>query len=213
MILLTGVSSGLVLLSGLVLGVIFLVGELEAQAGESMRAAAAATPTRTPTLTPTPTPTQIAERELRVPESDYRKLWVQLGTFSVLGDNPEEGAKELHAVYMERTNVEQYLKTGRFPDGAVLVKDVFSARMEELTTGTASYAGKLKGRFVMMKDDKRRYFGTSTRFGDGWGWAFFEGDARTRPVTRDYKADCLGCHEPVRNQDLVFTQGYPVLKH
>src|SRR6185295_6975233 len=56
-----------------------------------------------------------AEQVLRVPAVNYRKEWVQLGTFSV------------HAVYTERKNLEAYLKDGKFPDGAVFVKDVWNA--------------------------------------------------------------------------------------
>jgi hypothetical protein len=149
-----------------------------------------------------------AEAVLQVPAVDYRKEWVQLGTFSVLADKPADGAKELHVVYTARQNLEAYLRTGRFPDGAVLVKDVFNARTEALTTGTSSYAGDLAGRFVMVKDGA----GTGLRFGDGWGWAFYEGAETKRTVTTNYKDDCLPCHEPARGQDLVYLQGYPLLR-
>jgi hypothetical protein len=86
-------------------------------------------------------PTVQAEAVLQVPAVDYRKEWVQLGTFSVLADKPADGAKQIHVVYTARRNVEAYLKTGRFPDGAVLVKDIFVGRTEPLTTRTSSYAG------------------------------------------------------------------------
>lgn len=124
---------------------------------------------------------------LQVPAVDYRKEWVQLGTFSVLADKPADGAKELHVVYTARQNLEAYLRTGRFPDGAVLVKDVFAARTEALTTGTSSYAGDLAGRFLMVKDGA----GTGLRFGDGWGWAFYEGAEMKRTVTTNYKGRLL----------------------
>lgn len=157
-----------------------------------------------------------AEPQLRVPSADYRKDWVNLGMFSVLADRPADGAKQIHVVYTERKNVEAYLASGRFPDGAVLVKDVYAAKTDNLTTGTASYPGTLAGRFVMVKDstgkDSMGLQGSSPRFGDGWGWAFYEGTETTRTVTTDYKTDCLGCHEPVRATDLVYVQGYPVLR-
>ncbi|ODS03523.1 hypothetical protein AUC71_09145 [Methyloceanibacter marginalis] len=44
-----------------------------------------------------------------------------------------------------------------FPDGAILVKDVFATNTEALTTGIASYADTLKGRFVMVKDKTDRH--------------------------------------------------------
>lgn len=152
-----------------------------------------------------------AEAVLQVPAIEYRKEWVQLGTFSVLADKPADGAKEFHVVYTARQNVEAYLKTGRFPDGAVLLKDVFNARTEAVTTGTSSYAGDLVGRFVLVKDGAGK-LGTGPRFGDGWGWAFYEGAETKRTVTTDYKNDCLSCHEPVRSTDLLYVQGYPLFR-
>ena len=152
-----------------------------------------------------------AEAVLQVPAVDYRKEWVQLGTFSVLADKPAEGAKQLHVVYTSRQNVETYLKTGHFPDGAMLLKDVFDTRTEVLTTGTSSYAGDLAGRFVLVKDGAGK-LGTGPRFGDGWGWAFYDGSETKRTVTTNYKNDCLSCHEPARATDLLYVRGYPLLR-
>lgn len=153
-----------------------------------------------------------AEPILRVPTVDYRKDWVQLGTFSVLADSPSDGAKELHITYTERKNVEAFREAGTFPDGAVLVKDVWSAKTEPLTTGTASYTRELAARFVMVRDAQGK-LGSGTRFGDGWGWAFYERSETVKTVTGDYKIDCLSCHEPVRDQGLLYLQGYPVLRN
>src|SRR5262249_16601491 len=136
-----------------------------------------------------------AEAVLQVPAVDYRKEWVQLGTFSVLADKPDDGAKQLHVVYTARRNVDAYLETGRFPDGGVLRKAVSNPRTEALTPGTSSYAGDLAGRFVLVKDSAGK-LGTGPRFGDGWGWAFYEGAETKRTVTTNYKTDCLTCHEP-----------------
>ena len=149
---------------------------------------------------------------LHVPDVDYRRDWVLLGSFSVLADDPEAGAKEFHVVYTQPENVDAYRKTGAFPDGAVLVKDVFATKTEALTTGTSSYADTLIGRFIMVKDQANKYAGASPLWGDGWGWAFYEGTETKKTVTTDYQQDCLGCHEPVRDQDLTYIQGYPILK-
>ena len=150
-----------------------------------------------------------AEAILQVPAVDYRKEWVQLGTFSLLP--PADGAQEIHVVYTARENADAYLKTGRFPDGAKLVKDIFAARTEALTAGTSSYAGDLIARFVMVKDGAGK-LGTGPRFGDGWGWASYEGAEMKRTVTTNYQNDCLGCHVPARATDLVYVQGYPLLR-
>jgi Cytochrome P460 len=70
-----------------------------------------------------PAATMTAEAVLlHVPSVDYRRDWVLLGSFSILADDPEEGAKQLHVVYAQREAVDAYVETGAFPDGAVLVK-------------------------------------------------------------------------------------------
>jgi hypothetical protein len=155
---------------------------------------------------------QQAEPELQIPPVDYRGDWVQLGTFSIADDTAAAGAKELHVVYIAKENLRHYHATGRFAEGTMLIKDVRAAKTETLTTGTTSYAGDLLGRFVMVKRASNGSSAGSPRFGDGWAWAFFEGSETQRTVTRDYRADCLSCHEPARSSDLVYVQGYPVLR-
>lgn len=154
---------------------------------------------------------QLIDSDLAVPSENYRETWVFLGSFSVLADAPEEGAKEMHAVYAEREAVRAYLATGAFPDGAKIVKDVYETETEHLTTGTASYARELAGRFVMVKDSQNSKAGQSPLWGDGWGWAFYEGTETRRTVTTDYESDCLGCHQPAQETDFIYTQGYPLL--
>lgn len=156
--------------------------------------------------------TAAPDKLLQVPAVDYRKEWVQLGSFSVLADDPAQGVAEMHVVYTDLTNVEAFLKNGVFPDGAVLIKDVLAVKTESLTTGTVGYGDQLKGRFVMVKDGSNKNAGSSPRWGDGWGWAFYEGAETVTTVTTDYTQDCLSCHEPARDQDFLYLQGYPVLK-
>ncbi|MER8634450.1 cytochrome P460 family protein [Mesorhizobium opportunistum] len=160
----------------------------------------------------TPALPQEARIKLTVPTVDYRTKWVSLGSFSLLSDEPDKGAKQLHVVYTQPESVEAYLKTGTFPDGTVLIKDVYGTKTEDLTTGRSSYADTLIGRFVMVKDKSNKRASVSPLWGDGWGWAFYEGAETQKTVTTDYRGDCLSCHEPARNQGLVYTQGYPILR-
>ena len=60
----------------------------------------------------------------------------------------EKGSKELHIVYASPGAVVAYRQTGRFPNGAVLVKELFHAATGQMTTGTVSRADSLKGWFV-----------------------------------------------------------------
>jgi hypothetical protein len=146
---------------------------------------------------------------IRVPPG-YRTEYVLLGAWSLAGDGDTGGEIGLHIVYAPRHAVEAYRRTGRFPDGTVLVKELFNGSTESLTTGEATYGSETAGHFVMVKDDKGR-FPDSPLWGDGWGWSFFSSENLTAAATRDYVAECLACHEPARSTDLVYVQGYPVL--
>ena len=137
---------------------------------------------------------------------DYRDRYQALGTYAVL--NP--AANEMHVTYASPGTAEIYRKTGKFPDGTVLVKEVFGTDHAPMTTGNVSWASGTKVWFVMIKDEKGRY-STNPLWGDGWGWALFKSDAPDKQVATDYKKDCLGCHVPARATDWVYVQGYPVL--
>jgi Cytochrome P460 len=105
------------------------------------------------------------------------------------------GSKEIHVVYASPGTIAAYRKDGRFPDGSVLVKEVFQAATEEMTTGTVSHAQTLKGWFVMMKDSKDSHPGNKL-WGDGWGWSWFDAASPSKTTSTDYKVDCLSCHLP-----------------
>ena len=143
--------------------------------------------------------------------ANFRTDYVMLGAWSVAGDADTGGEVGLHVVYAPAKAVEGYRETGRFPDGTVLVKELFNGKTETLTTGEATHAAGVAGYFLMVKDDKNR-FPDNPLWGDGWGWAFFAADDTTATTTKDYRGECLACHEPARGTDLVYVRAYPVLK-
>ena len=138
---------------------------------------------------------------------DFRDRYQALGTYTPTDFN---GNTDMHYTYASPGTAEYYRKTGKFPDGTVLVKEVFATDHAQLTTGDAHWATRTKVWFVMIKDDKGRYPRNSL-WGDGWGWALFKADAPDKQVATDYKKDCLGCHIPAKGTDWVYVQGYPVL--
>jgi hypothetical protein len=148
-----------------------------------------------------------AQGNISFPEG-FRTSMVHLGSWFV----PEGGASGFHDVYTEKESVEAYRKTGRFPDGATIVKELRASDVGNYTTGTnVSYAtDELKQWFVMIKDEKGR-FEDNPIWGDGWGWALYKPDDRGTNVAADYKADCLGCHVPAKSNDWVYTEAYPTL--
>jgi hypothetical protein len=60
---------------------------------------------------------------LHVPR-DYQISYQQLGSWAVAADEGR-GSKELHVVYASPGAIDSYQKNKRFPDGAVLIKEVF----------------------------------------------------------------------------------------
>jgi Cytochrome P460 len=150
-----------------------------------------------------------ASGALRVP-ADYRTSYSYLGTWSVAADTGS-GAKQLHIVYASPGAVAAFRTTGGFPDGTVLVKEVFDAETGAMTTGTVSHAKTIAGWFVMVKDSKNSHPGNAL-WGDGWGWSWFDAANPKKTTSTDYKADCQACHEPAKATDWIYRQGYPVLQ-
>ena len=140
--------------------------------------------------------------------SGFRTNMVHLGSWFV----PEGGASGFHDVYTEKESVVAYRKTGRFPDGATIVKELRASEAGTYTTGSnVSYATDgLKQWFVMIKDEKGR-FQNNPVWGDGWGWALYKPDDRGTNVASSYKSDCLGCHVPAKTDDWVCIEAYPTL--
>ena len=147
------------------------------------------------------------EGNIRFPEG-FRTSMVHLGSWFV----PEGSASGFHDVYTEKETVEAFRKTGKFPDGATLVKELRASNAGTYTTGSGvSYATDgLKQWFVMIKDTKGR-FADNPLWGDGWGWALYKPDHRDKNVATNYKTDCLGCHVPAKANDWVYTEAYPTL--
>lgn len=83
------------------------------------------------------------DASLRVPDG-YRTRYQYLGTWAVASD-AAPGSQELHVVYAQPGTIEAYRANGAFPDGTILVKEVYHAATEDMTTGTVSHAGALRG--------------------------------------------------------------------
>ncbi|MFT4861887.1 MAG: hypothetical protein ACI95C_001099 [Pseudohongiellaceae bacterium] len=141
---------------------------------------------------------------------DFRNSMVHLGSWFV----PSGGASGFHDVYTEQETVVAYRDTGEFPDGATLVKELRASHFGDYSTGAGvNYASdELKQWFVMIKDTQGRFSGNAL-WGDGWGWALFMPGDTTSNVATDYKADCLGCHVPARENDWIYVEAYPTLRN
>jgi hypothetical protein len=146
---------------------------------------------------------------IRVPEN-YRSNYQFLGSWAVAADQGP-GSKQLHVVFASPGAVEAYKNGGHFPDGSVLVKEVFSAVTTSMSTGMVSHTDALKGWFVMVRNTTGRY-ADNKLWGDGWGWAWFDADSPTHTTSTDYKINCRSCHVPAQASEWIYVGGYPPLR-
>jgi len=152
---------------------------------------------------------------IRLPE-DYRLKWIHLGSWYVEGDSgmnkdKNGGEGEVHDVYAEPEAVAAFRNTGKFPPGAILVKEIRASTKGKMTTGNVHWDGPIKQWFVMVKDKDTPTFPNNPNWGLGWGWGLYKIDNPKKNISTDYKTDCMRCHVPAKQTDWVYTQGYPTL--
>lgn len=145
---------------------------------------------------------------LHVP-SRYRSDYEFLGTWAIAADKGA-GSSQIHNVYAIPGTIAAYHKNRHFPDGTVLIKEVYETSTAPMTTGTVSHAQTLKGWFVMVKDSKNSH-PDNMLWGDGWGWSWFDAANPMKTTSTSYKKDCLSCHVPAQATDWVYSWGYPTL--
>ena len=139
--------------------------------------------------------------------SEYRLKWTHLGSWSV---TEEGGGIGLHDVYAQPDAVTSFIKDGKWPDGATIVKEVRGGHEAKLTTGQARWDGEIKVWFVMVKDAKHS-FPDNPNWGRGWDCALYNKSDPTKNVSTNYKLDCIACHVPAQETDWIYLRGYPTL--
>ena len=101
----------------------------------------------------------------------------------------------IHHLYANPKAVAGY-KSGKFPDGAVIVFDLLDAKSADNTVQEG--ARKVVG--VMVKNSKK-YAATG-----GWGYEGFKGDSKTeRAVGANAASACHQCHTAQKGSDFVFS--------
>jgi hypothetical protein len=157
-----------------------------------------------------------SDGKLKLPEG-YRR-WVFVGaplTPNGLNDG-KAGFPEFHHVYVEARNLDAYQKTGAFPEGTVIVKEltlvlkpVFPDGSRKEPSGRGFFNGEFNGIDVTVKDRKR--------FPNTNGWGFFTFGHHALPyaatAAESSKAECAGCHMAnVAKTDMTWVQFYPLLR-
>ena len=123
---------------------------------------------------------------------------------------------EYHHVYIEQKNVDAYLKTGEFPEGTVIVKELtrvlnptFPDSSRKEPSGRGYFNGAYNGIDMSIKDSKR--------FAKTNGWGFFTFGHHPMPYEKTSAerpaSECAGCHiANVANTDMTWIQFYPLLR-
>lgn len=130
-------------------------------------------------------------------------------------NNGKAAFPEFHHVYINPDAYQVFKRTGEFPEGTVIAKELVllqegqfkdGSRVE--ASGRGYFAGDLQGMDVMVKDSKR--------FKKTKGWGFFNFGHHAPPYKATAKAApasaCAGCHQANATKDMVFTKFYPILR-
>ncbi len=157
-----------------------------------------------------------SDGKLKLP-TGYRR-WVFVGApLTPNGlNNGKAGFPEYHHVYVEEKNLDVYLKTGSFPEGTVIVKELtrvlnptFPDGSRTEPSGRGYFNGEFNGMDVTVKDSKR--------FANTNGWGFFNFGHHSLPYAESAKEasadECAGCHASfVAKTDMTWVQFYPILR-
>jgi hypothetical protein len=158
-------------------------------------------------------PEYTASGDLILPK-DFHK-WIFVG--APLTPNALNGGKanfpEFHYVYIEPGSYEIYKRTGAFPEGTIIFKELEltlpaqnpdGSRLEP--SGRGYFPSVPNGADVTVKDSKR-YAATH-----GWGYFNFNHHEPKAPTAKARpKEECAFCHMASAKKDDVWTQFYPLL--
>ncbi|HYP06002.1 MAG TPA: cytochrome P460 family protein [Bryobacteraceae bacterium] len=131
-------------------------------------------------------------------------------------NNGKASFPEFHNVYIEEKNVDAYVKTGSFPEGTIIVKELarllnptFPDGSRQEPSGRGFFTGAVNGIDAMVKDSKR--------FAKTNGWGFFTFGHHELPYEQTAAEssvdECAGCHiANVAKTDMTWVQFYPLLR-
>ena len=126
----------------------------------------------------------------------YRQ-WAHVKSALIGPQSPSfESFGGLHHIYANEKAMEGY-RTGRFPDGSVIVFDLLETRESQ---GVTTEGPRL--RIGVMVKESKRYAETG-----GWGYEGFKGDSHTdRRLNPESRMACYNCHAQRKDYDFVFSE-------
>lgn len=139
----------------------------------------------------------VLAKEPEVPYPSAYRDWQHVKSMVIEKGHPLfEAFGGIHHLYANKKALQGY-KSGRFPDGAIIVFDLLDAPRAD----NALVEGERKVVGVMQKDAKK-FAATG-----GWGFEGFGGGDKAKRVVGDNAATaCFGCHAPQKDHDYVFSR-------
>lgn len=159
-----------------------------------------------------------SDGKMKLPDPHTFRRWVFVGApLTPNGlNNGKANFPEYHHVYIEQKNVDAYLKTGEFPEGTVIVKELtrvlnptFPDGSRTEPSGRGYFNGAYNGIDVTVKDSKR--------FAKTNNWGFFTFGHHPLPYDESAAeapaSECASCHQTfVAKTDMTWVQFYPLLR-
>lgn len=142
--------------------------------------------------------------------TNYRE-WVFVGSsigleYSPESDKQKSGKSEYKNVYLNPSAYRKFAKTGKFPEGTILVLETASTETKNEPGLQGSFQKEFIGLSAAVKDSKR--------FKESWAYfRFSKGAGKLKASAQPAeKSACYDCHREKGATDHVFTQFYPVLR-
>jgi len=159
-----------------------------------------------------------SDGKLKLPDPQTFRRWVFVGApLTPNGlNNGKANFPEYHHVYIEQKNVDAYLKSGEFPEGTIIVKELTRVLDPKFPDGSRSepsgrgyFNGQYNGIDVTVKDSKR--------FAKTNNWGFFTFGHHPLPYSQSAEeapaSECASCHQTfVAKTDMTWVQFYPLLR-
>lgn len=167
--------------------------------------------TKKPSLKPAEKSAAVFEGKDTLLRPEGYREWVFVGSSTGLNYMPNPAPASANAdedikhVYINPSSYREFLKTGKFPEGTVMILEIAQAAKKNEAGLQGSYAEKFIALEASVKDSKR--------FPGGWAYYGFT-DMEGRPLAKAKPFPdnaCLSCHQQKAATDRVFTQFYPVL--
>lgn len=141
----------------------------------------------------------------------YRE-WVFVGSSlglrydATAAERPKPRPERYHNVYINPAAYREFSKTGKFPDGTMMVLELASSAEKKEPGLQGSFQDKFVALEASVKD--------SSRFKEVWAYfSFDDGDGKLKAKATPFpKTACWSCHDQKAETDHVFTQFYPVLR-